>query len=112
MAGGANAAQRLASVEMRPHGIQLLFGRSAAAEADEEQVRIVKRLDQAGKVVLVLRVGLDDRNSKAFRLQFRFGELRQGFPCLIFVLADHKDQAGTSRLRRLNWRAKEHQPSA
>jgi hypothetical protein len=104
MASGADSDERFAGIEVRSHCIQLLFERSAPAQTDEEEVRIAERRDQPREIIFVLSVGVNDRHAKAGWLQFRFGELREGFPGFVFVLADHEDNVGIgfwfSRQRR------------
>src|SRR5437868_1910080 len=73
MAGRANSHERFAGLQMRSHSLQLLCQRSAAPYADKEQIRIVQRLDQAGEIVLVGWIGLNNRRPKGFRVKFGFG---------------------------------------
>src|SRR3954462_14423228 len=69
VACGANADERPARGEIGAHGVELLLRRRAAADAEEEQVRIFERGFDAGKTVLVPGISIDDLGLIAVRFQ-------------------------------------------
>src|SRR5205814_1422666 len=76
VASGANSDQRLAGRDVLTQSVELLFWRQAAADAHENEVRVFHGLGHAWEIVLILRIGVNDRDIKAKRLELRFGKRR------------------------------------
>ena len=85
---------RLAGGDVLAESIEIGLRRQAAAGADQHDVGLANRVGHAGKAVLVLRIGVDDRHLKAERLEIRLHERGQRHLGLVLVVADqHRDVA-------------------
>src|SRR5439155_23183622 len=74
-----------------PQGIKLSFWGQAAANTYKNEISVLHRLSHARKVVLVLRIGMNDRHVKAERFQIGFRKSRKRDFGLVFVVADQHD---------------------
>jgi hypothetical protein len=99
MAGGAERDERFAGIEITADGVELILRRQAAAGAENEKVGFGKGFDQAGEMVLMCGVFQDNGDDEASRLQFGFGEVGEGFPGVVLILADHEDGVFLERFK-------------
>src|SRR5262245_22580328 len=90
MAGGTNADERFASVEMRSNRVELLFGWRAASHTHEEQIRSRHGLGQAREYVFVVRVCMDDSHREAAWFQLLLRKRGQRDFSLVLILANYK----------------------
>src|SRR5262249_5398130 len=92
MASGADADDRLARGNVLAERVEIDLGWQAAAGADQHDIRLANGVGHARKTVLVLRIGVYDRDVEAQGLKFLFGKRRQRRARLIFVVAnEHRD---------------------
>jgi hypothetical protein len=76
---------------MGAHRIHDLRSRGAPPHTDEEKIRITHGLHEPRKLVLIRRVRLNNGDALRRGLQFFGRKFGQGFPGVIFLLANHDD---------------------
>ena len=96
VAGGANAGQWFSGLQVRADQRHHLPGRRPPSNTDEEQVGFLEDREIGKDVVALIGAGGYERALQAHRLQIGPGELGQGFPGVVFILAD--DEYDTARL--------------
>src|SRR5205085_8610035 len=95
MAGGANAQQWFARIQMSPNERHHFLWRGAAANADEKEVGFFDESEICEIVVALGWAGFHEGVANAAYLQFLSGEFGQGFPGVVFIFAKHKDHMRT-----------------
>jgi hypothetical protein len=75
MAGGADPDDTFSTVDVVSDGVEILLGQGAAADTDDEEVSLLEGSLEAGEVVFVVGVGVDDRGLDAAPIDVAAGEI-------------------------------------
>src|SRR6185503_8758620 len=91
VAGGANAQKRFAGSQIRADRVEFVLSQCPAPDAQDYEVCVSHGGDETWKTMNVARALLDDGGAQPAPGQFFPGELRQGHPGFVFILADKED---------------------
>ncbi len=97
MAGRANADQRLAGFQKVANVGQLSLRQRPAADRHQEHVGPINGFNP-GKVIRVLRVGVQQGAFDAEGFELALGKRGERFPGFVFILADQKGDLERGRL--------------